>query len=321
MGSVRGMVFAAEVQPPVFRFVTVDETRLRYLDSGAGTPVVLLHGNGSMIEDFISSGIMDAPGYRFIAFDRPGFGYSERPSHRSWGAAEQASLLLRALAQLGIEHPTVVGHSWGALVALAMGLQAPEDVAGLVLMSGYYYPIPRADIAVPASAFPFTGAVLRHAVVPFVRRLMAPNTVRRVFAPCEVPDRFKRAYPMPLAMRTSQMRAVDEEAAMLFDTARAFCRLYAKVSVPVSLIAGSGDLIVNTEEHSARLHRELGTSTFHRVAGCGHMVHHAAPEDVVAAIAAVSRARRGKPAGRPPAADTKPPSRHWLQIGESLAAA
>ena len=91
MGTVGGLAFAAEVQPPVFHFITVDETRLRYLDSGSGTPVVLLHGNGSMIEDFVSSGIMDhAPGHRFIAFDRPGFGYSERPRGREWGPSEQA---------------------------------------------------------------------------------------------------------------------------------------------------------------------------------------------------------------------------------------
>ena len=57
-----------------------------------------------------------------------------------WGPSEQASLLLRALAHLGIERPVVVGHSWGALVALAMALESPEDVAGLVLLSGYYYP-------------------------------------------------------------------------------------------------------------------------------------------------------------------------------------
>jgi pimeloyl-ACP methyl ester carboxylesterase len=313
MGSVRGMALQ-------FHFITVDEARLRYVDSGAGAPVVLLHGNGSMIEDFVSSGIMDAPGYRFIAFDRPGFGYSERPRGRAWGPWEQASLLMRALRHIGIERPVVVGHSWGALVALAMALGSPEDVAGLVLLSGYYYPMPRAEIAVPAAAFPFTGAVLRHAVVPFVRRVMAPGTVRRVFAPCSVPERFKRAYPMPLAMRASQMNAVEEEAEILLGSAKALCPLYKNVSAPMWLIAGSDDLIVNTDEHSARLHQELGTSTFHRVQGCGHMVHHAAQEDIVAAIAAAGRTRRDKVRARAATA-TQLPRRHWLNIGESLVAA
>jgi pimeloyl-ACP methyl ester carboxylesterase len=68
MSAVRGLTAMAEGEPPVSHFITVDGTRLRYLDHGKGTPVVMLHGNGSMIEDFVASGIMDyAPGHRFIA--------------------------------------------------------------------------------------------------------------------------------------------------------------------------------------------------------------------------------------------------------------
>ena len=309
MGAVRGAT-VLEDEPPVFDFITVDGTRLRYLDrGGSGIPVVLLHGNGSMIEDYVSSGVMDhAPGHRFIAFDRPGFGYSERPRGRSWGPAEQANLLLRALMHLDIERPIVVGHSWGALVALAMALENAEGVAGLVLLSGYYYPIPHPKtIRVPATAF------------PFVRRLMAPDTIRRVFAPCAVPRRFQRTFPMPRALRLSQMLVVDEEAAMLLDATKALSRRYRELGVPVCLIAGSDDRIVDTNQHSARLHSELGASSFHRVPGCGHMVHHAAPEEITGAIAAVGLAGAREMLARSPANTSR--QRHWLHIGNDLAAA
>ena len=86
------------------------------------------------------------------------------------------------------------------------------------------------------------------------------------------------------------------------------------------LIAGSDDRIVDTDQHSARLHKELRTSTFHRVPGCGHMVHHAAPELVMAAIAAIGVARSEERAARPPVVVTAP-RRHWLHIGESPVAA
>ena len=98
MGRMRGAALATGDEPAAFQFITVDDTRLRYLDMGTGTPVVLLHGNGSMIEDFLSSGVMDAPDHRFIAFDRPGFGHSDRPHDRVWSPWEQARLFLRALA-------------------------------------------------------------------------------------------------------------------------------------------------------------------------------------------------------------------------------
>jgi pimeloyl-ACP methyl ester carboxylesterase len=111
--------------------------------------VVFLHGNGVTSEDFLIRGILEeaSRSHRALAFDRPGFGHSERPWARSWPAAAQAALLPRAFALLGIERPIVVGHSWGAMVALALAAYHPDCVAGLVLASGYYYPTARADVA------------------------------------------------------------------------------------------------------------------------------------------------------------------------------
>ena len=69
--------------PPRGRFIKVQGVRLHYVERGTGPALVLLHGNGSMIEDFQSSGLIElaARKYRVIAFDRPGFGHSDRPRH------------------------------------------------------------------------------------------------------------------------------------------------------------------------------------------------------------------------------------------------
>ena len=64
--------------------------------------------------------------HRVIAFDRPGFGYSDRPHGSAWSARAQADLLRDALVVLGINRPVVLGHSWGAAVALALALNHPE---------------------------------------------------------------------------------------------------------------------------------------------------------------------------------------------------
>ena len=62
-----------------------------------------------MIEDFQSSGLIDraAKKYRVIAFDRPGFGHSERPRSRIWTPAAQADLIAAALEEIGVPsvHP------------------------------------------------------------------------------------------------------------------------------------------------------------------------------------------------------------------------
>ena len=67
---------AEQDNPPAGRFLEVGGVRLHYLERGSGEPLVLLHGNGSMIQDFESSGLVDlaAKNYRGIIIDRPGFG-------------------------------------------------------------------------------------------------------------------------------------------------------------------------------------------------------------------------------------------------------
>ena len=144
---------AERSHPPRGSFVTSEGVRLHYLERGNGPPVVFLHGNGVMLEDMLISRVVDqtARSCRAIAFDRAGFGYSDRPRGHSWTAAAQAALLPKAFALLGIDRPIVVGHSWGTMVALALALDHPEHVSGLVLASGYYYPTARADVVLFSS--------------------------------------------------------------------------------------------------------------------------------------------------------------------------
>ena len=105
--------------PPQGRFMMVDGMRLHYRVHGPADVtqhLVLLHGNGTMGEDFELSGLVGeaAQRYRVSVFDRPRFGYSTRPADQPWRPQEQAELMHAALQQLGVHRPVVLGHSWGA---------------------------------------------------------------------------------------------------------------------------------------------------------------------------------------------------------------
>ena len=173
--------------PPTGRFLEIDGIRLHYLERGSGPPVVLLHGNVVTAEDYLLSGVFDRlveRGHRVVAIDRPGFGYSDRPQGMLWTPAAQAHLLRRAFARLGLERPVVVGHSWGTMVALAMALDHPDAVGGLVLLSGYYKPTARLDVPLVAlAAVPVLGDVLRYTVSPLFGRVMLPLNLKTMFAP------------------------------------------------------------------------------------------------------------------------------------------
>jgi pimeloyl-ACP methyl ester carboxylesterase len=271
---------------PIGQFIEVDGVRLHYLERGKGNPLVLLHGNGSMIQDFEASGLIDiaAKKYRVIVFDRPGYGYSERPRGTTWTPNSQADLLHRALKQLGIARAIVLGHSWGASVAIALALKYPKAVSALILASGYYYPSIRADvIALSLPAVPVIGDILRHTVSPLGSRLLWPLVMRKIFDPAPVPKKFDR-FPKEMAVRPSQLRASAAESFLMIPDALAFRGRYADLRMPVVIIAGEQDRLVDIERQSGRLHRQIKQSVFHRVRGAGHMVHQTATRDVMSAI-------------------------------------
>jgi pimeloyl-ACP methyl ester carboxylesterase len=272
--------------PPAGEFIEVEGVRLHYLERGKGAPIVLLHGNGAMIEDWVASGLLHrlSQTNRVIAFDRPGFGHSERPRSTIWTAEAQARLVARALTELGIEKPLVVGHSWGALVTLALALDNPELASGIVLLGGYYYPSVRGDVLFASQpAIPGIGDAMRYTVSPLIGRAMSPLIAKKVFSPAPVPDKFEN-FPMDMALRPSQIRAEAAEAALMIPAAAMLSKRFGELDLPVTIVAGSGDKMVDPEDQAERLHEALPGSTLLLVEGSGHMVHYTATEEVAAAI-------------------------------------
>ncbi|HUQ74397.1 MAG TPA: alpha/beta hydrolase [Burkholderiales bacterium] len=273
-------------------FIEVDGVRLHYLERGplepadpAAPPLVLLHGIGSMIDDFLLSGLVTraAQRYRVIAIDRPGYGRSSRPRDRLWTPGAQADLIHRALRRLDVSCPVMFGHSFGATVALAYALRYP--VERLVAASGYYYPTVRLDapLLVPP-AIPVIGDLMRYTLSPIVGRALWPLWLRLIFAPRGVARRF-RPFPAWMALRPLPLRAVGEDAAGLLPAVLAMAPQYANLRVPTVLVAGTDDRYVSTRAHSVRLQGEIRGSGLVLVPGAGHMVHHAASEAVMHAIA------------------------------------
>ncbi len=268
---------AERSNPPLGRFVTVNGTRVHYMERGTGTPLVLLHGNGSMVEDFQSSGLIDAAAekYRVIAFDRPGFGHTPRSRDRSWTPAVQADLIAAAMKQLGASPALVLGHSWGTLVALSLAVNHREAVQGLILVSGYYYPTVRADVAILSPpAIPVVGDILSHTLSPLLSRLIWPLLLRKIFGPSPVPEKF-RGFPEEMAVRPSQIRASAAEAALMIPAAQELQHHYRKLRIPTAIVAGEDDRVVEAEQAEA-MHRDIPRSTLTLIAASGHMVHQTA---------------------------------------------
>src|SRR4029078_9593471 len=126
-----------------------------------------------------------------------------------------ADLFGKALVRLNVSQAIVLGHSWGASVAVALAIKHPSLVEALVLASGYYFPTPRPDVlALSGPAIPGLGDILGFTIAPIVSRLMWPAMLSKMCGPRSVPEKFA-GFPKEMAVRPSQIRASAAETALM----------------------------------------------------------------------------------------------------------
>src|SRR5439155_25658072 len=101
----------------------------------AKQPIILIHGFTASVYVWktVAPMLADA-GFRVIAVDLIGFGYSEKPSWFDYSIQSQARMISRFMNRLGIGRATIVGNSYGGAVALMLTLDYPESVEKLVLV-------------------------------------------------------------------------------------------------------------------------------------------------------------------------------------------
>jgi pimeloyl-ACP methyl ester carboxylesterase len=148
----------------------------------------------------------------------------------------------------------------------------------------------RGDVVVLSQpAIPVIGDIIRYTIASLASRLLWRLAMRKIFGPAAVPKKFER-FPKEMAVRPSQLRASAAESFLMIPGAIAFQDRYADLRMPVVIIAGDKDRLIDIERQSSRLHREITQSLFRRVRGAGHMVHQTATSDVMAAIDQVTKA-------------------------------
>lgn len=112
--------------------------RVRYDVRGQGPAVLLIHGFASALEtwDLVVPELEKT--HTVVRLDLMGFGWTDRRPG-DYSPQAQARLCLALLDHLGIREAAVVGHSWGASVALALALEAPQRVTRLALYDAWAY--------------------------------------------------------------------------------------------------------------------------------------------------------------------------------------
>lgn len=143
---LEGTVPPEQLADPDSRFAEVNGVNIHYKMAGEGEPVfILLHGFAASTFSWREvMGPLSEMG-TVVAFDRPGFGLTERPMPGEWegrspyAPESQADLTVGLMDALGIERAVLVGNSAGGTVALLTALTYPERVGALVLVDAAIY--------------------------------------------------------------------------------------------------------------------------------------------------------------------------------------
>ena len=124
------------VEAPQDRTIQIGKIRARYWDEGSqGEPVVLIHGLGGYVENWLPSFDALAAQHRVVAVDLPGHGRTEKPTDVAYGVENLAGFVKDFMAALQIKRAHVVGHSVGGAVATRLVLMHPATMDRLALVA------------------------------------------------------------------------------------------------------------------------------------------------------------------------------------------
>src|SRR5688572_6567467 len=102
---------------------------------GSGPPLVLAHGLGSSLHMWDYAAPLLARHFHVVAYDQRGHASSSKPD-RGYNLDTMVEDLRGLISGLGLERPVVVGHSWGALIALAYAGEEGSRCPGVGLVDG-----------------------------------------------------------------------------------------------------------------------------------------------------------------------------------------
>lgn len=269
--------------------------RISYLTAGPrdGTPLVLVHGllsDATTWERLLPG--LGALGFRVVAPDLLGHGESDKPADATYDVTGLATLLLRVMDELDITTATLVGHSLGGGIAIAMSYLEPDRVERFVLVASGGF---GTDL----------HAVLRHAGRPTARRLVrfavSPTAGRVLGHPGLArslrlsPDTVHNLGRMARTLRDPQgSAAFYATLSQMIDRGGQRGSMvemgYVDPAVPTLIIWCERDPIIPVT-HALRAQRHFDASRLELFPGTSHEPHRQHPERFVATLGAFLRPR------------------------------
>jgi pimeloyl-ACP methyl ester carboxylesterase len=288
------------------RLIDTSGGTLQVLDQGnpQGSPIVLLHCATCSMDWWDNLAPLLEQDHRVIRVDLLGMGGSDKPGS-GYSIDDQASAVAEALAKLHVVGATVVGHSLGGSVAVALAEQSPQLASRLVIIDqspedGFEHE----SLGEHLSGWPVIGQAIARLV-----QIAPVSTIRdeydQAFAPgFNIASGFDNP-DQPVddlrAMTYTALRDTVDDEQSFVDQAPLDQRL-KDLHVPVLVIFGAEDQIYDARAAIARYRANVPGAQTHLIPGAGHSPNVEKPDLVAPLILAFAKP---PPAPKPPSAPKK----------------
>jgi pimeloyl-ACP methyl ester carboxylesterase len=260
------------------RFIRIDGTSVHYQEFGdtAAPPLILIHGyTASLYVWKTAAPLLAKAGFRVIALDLIGFGFSEKPRWFAYSIESQARIIERFMDTLGIGRAHIVGSSYGGAVALSLTLDYAARVETLILADSVCNDKPKNHPILRLAALPLIGELItpffadsklflrkrmHNTLAPANHHLITADRVESVRRPLFAAD----AHHSVLATsRNWHAKRIEQDAHM--------------IDKPTLIIWGEEDRVIPIE-CGHKLHNEINGSRLVMIRNCGHVPQEESPK-------------------------------------------
>jgi pimeloyl-ACP methyl ester carboxylesterase len=274
-------------------FTGVNGVRIHYQEAGDenASAIILIHGFIS--SNLIWSGVL-LPlarfGFRVIAPDLPGYGYSDKPADAQYTIAEQAHAMIGLMDRLGIEKAIIAGASYGGAIAATMALDCPERVKKLILVGAVTNDEPKKKFLLRVSCLPVLGDIatplflgsrwiLRKRMEDMYRRMGRPINEKMVASRHHLLETSNAHRAMIRTARRWSANRIKREASL--------------IRQPTMLVWGDQDDHIPIED-AFRLRDTMPNARLIVFRNCGHLPPAEYPDKFVELVADFGNAERAE---------------------------
>jgi pimeloyl-ACP methyl ester carboxylesterase len=265
------------------RFIEVDGLRVHYQEAGrTDAPVVILiHGfaSSNLVWSKVLLELAEA-GFRVIAPDLLGYGYSGKPKELDYTIMRQSQMVVGLMHQLEIENAVLIGSSYGGAVAATVALDHPELVRKLVLVGAVTNNRPTRYMLMRLFGSPIIGDILSPLLVSS-RRLLRSRMKRVYDRHSWVMDE-KRVDARHIPLRTRGAHRAIIRTVRRWDAERV-SRDAHTMTRPTLIVWGENDREVSIED-GRRIHEQIPDSRLFVFRECGHLPHEEYPEEFIEVV-------------------------------------